>query len=587
MPTTAQVTRPTLKLNELTRAPQGLAWLERRPDQDGRTTVVAWTERGGAVDVTPPDMDVGSDVHGYGGGVYAVTPAGCYAVDSDDSQIVHIDPGGTRRLVQVGGSNQYADLAATSDAVLCIRESSASAGDALVSLANGEETVLVRDEFLAAPAPGPRDQLAWLRWSGDRMPWDATELYLASRSGSGLSEPTRIAGGSNESILEPQWGPDGALYFQSDRTGWWNLYRWNGRAVQAVAPILADCAAAPWELGYRSYSFLSGGRIGLILSTGSRDTLAICGNGRVEPVALPHTSVRPYLVTRGGRLAVIASSATKSPQVVLIDPNQPKDAKPIAGGNAESATPLSVAEHLELSTADGQPLNALVYPPTGMPKDWRAPLIVRPHPGPTDNMHDRLDWRIQFFTARGFAVAEVDYRGSTGYGRAFRESLYGHWGSYDVADCRVVAEHLIASGQAIPGQVFISGESAGGYTALKAVSDPSGPFAAAVAALAIIDPGRWQQTAARFQRAHALQLTGPAGPVRPEEIHRPVLLLHGSKDTIAPVRDVVELADALVAHGTPHRLIVFDGAGHGFTAPAHAVAALDAELTHYRAIIQR
>jgi dipeptidyl aminopeptidase/acylaminoacyl peptidase len=390
-----------------------------------------------------------------------------------------------------------------------------------------------------------------------------------------------VAGGPGESVLEPRWGPDGALYFQSDRSGWWNLHRWDGATVTPVAPMALDCAAAPWEPGYRGYGFLPGGRIGLIQKHGYRDVLAVRQpDGTIQPITLPYTSLRPYLVAHGDRLAVIGSSPSTGPHVVITDPDQSRPLQVIARApepDVRSSTP----EHVGLRAADGSELNALVYPPTGASASWRAPLIVCPHPGPTDNIRERRDWRVQFFTARGYAVAAVDYRGSTGYGRAFRESLYGHWGDYDVADCRTVAEHLIDARRAVVGRVFISGESAGGYTALKAVSDPTSPFVAAVAALSIVDPRRWQQTAARFQRPHARRLAGPAGAVRAAEIRRPVLLMHGSEDTIAPVRDVVELADALADLGSAHRLIVFDGAGHGFSRPADAEAALDAELGLY------
>jgi dipeptidyl aminopeptidase/acylaminoacyl peptidase len=285
-------------------------------------------------------------------------------------------------------------------------------------------------------------------------------------------------------------------------------------------------------------------------------------------------------------LAVIGSSSRTGPHVVVVDPERAQPLQVIAR-DSEPAAPSSVPDHVELRAADGSVLNALVYPPAEASASWRAPLIVCPHPGPTDNMHQRRDWRVQFFTARGYAVATVDYRGSTGYGRAFRQSLYGHWGDYDVADCRAVAEHLIGADRAAVGQVFISGESAGGYTALKAVSDPTSPFTAAVAALSIVDPHRWQQTAARFQRPHARRLAGPAGAVRAAEIRRPVLLMHGAQDSIAPVRDVVELADALAAQGLSHRLIVFDGVGHGFSNSVDAEAALDAELGLYQQLSAR
>jgi dipeptidyl aminopeptidase/acylaminoacyl peptidase len=581
--TTRQVTQAALKLNELIRTPQGLAWLERRPQQSGRTTVVRWTEDSGRVDLTPPDFDAGSSLHGYGGGVHAVTSTGCYVVKANDSHIVHIGPDLIQRPILTSATGLYGDLVATHESLLSIRESvGAQAFDSLVRLVENRETTLVRDDFLAAPTPGPGRQLAWLRWPDSRMPWDGTELRVATQQGDELGAPTHVAGGPTESVIEPQWGPDGSLYFQSDRSGWWNLYRWNGHIVRPVAPMSVDCAAAPWEPGYRSYTFLPGNQIGLIQNNGANDTLVICRpNGTVRPITLPYTSLRPYLVAYGDRLAVIASATNSGPKIVLVDPGRPRSTQVITESQEEPDLAFSIPERLRLAAGDGQAIHVLVYPPTNAPANWRAPLIVQPHPGPTDNMHGRLNWHIQFFTARGYAVAEVDYRGSTGYGRDFRESLYGHWGTYDAEDCRTVATHLIRQGRAIVGQVFIRGESAGGYTALKAISDPFSPFTAAVAGLSIVDPHRWQHTTTRFQRPHATRLIGPAGPVRSVDIRRPVLLMHGSKDTVAPLRDVVELGNSLAALGKPHRLIVFEGAGHGFTNPAQATAALEAELTYY------
>lgn len=586
MTTRQTVAAAAYKLNELSAVNGGLAWLERGPDASARTSVVSWTERGGAVARTPADVNVGSALHGYGGGLYAVAGDVCYAVRSDDSQIVYGQTGGPWRAALPSDADAeycYGDLAITDEGLLGVRESSGpDAADAIVMLADGSELVLVRDDFLAAPTVGPGGRLAWLRWSDDQMPWDATELRVARWRSDYVEPPVLVAGGPNESVLEPRWGPDGALYFQSDRSGWWNLYRWDGTTVVAVAPMALDCASAPWEPGYNEYAFLAGGRIGLIQKHGYRDVLAVRQpDGEIRSLDLPYTSLRPYLVAHGDRLAMIGSSPSTGPHVVIVDPNDSRGLQVVATGTGADV-PLSIPERVVLRAADGSTLNALVYAPTGASASWRAPLIVSPHPGPTDNMHERRDWRVQFFTARGYAVAAVDYRGSTGYGRAFRESLYGHWGGYDVVDCRALAEYLIDAGRAVSGQVFISGESAGGYTALKAVSDPETPFAAAVAALSIVDPRGWQETAARFQRPHARRLAGPAGAVRAAEIHRPVLLMHGSEDTIAPVRDVIELADALAVRGTPYRLIVFDGAGHGFSRPAHAEAALDAELSLYQ-----
>jgi dipeptidyl aminopeptidase/acylaminoacyl peptidase len=482
------------------------------------------------------------------------------------------------------------DLVADGQNLLCVRES--ADGDALVQLdAAGVETILVRDEFLASPAPHPDGRrLAWLRWDSTQMPWDATQLKVAERTPDGnVGTPVHVAGGDNESVLEPQWGPDGDLYFVSDRSGWWNLYRWDGETTHDVIRVAAECAAAPWELGYHSYAFLPDGQIAFLLRQGSTVRLTVARAGReIQVLDLPFTSLKPSLAIFGGRIAVIAASQAEAAGVILVDPATPETYEVLTSGFKSVDRPLSVAQRLTVPGAQGGELHVLLYPPTGpnpIEEDWSAPLIVKPHPGPTDQTNERLDWRTQFFASHGFAVAEVDYRGSTGYGRAFRESLYGHWGEYDVADCEAVARHLLAAGRTQPGKVFVSGASAGAYTALKAVSAPDTAFSAAVAGMSIVDPVRWAEGVARFQRAHAQRLAGPAGSVVAEEIRRPVLLLHGAKDHVAPLRDAEQLAADLRARGNEVDLRVFAQAGHSFSAGPVAAAVLEAELALFRGML--
>ncbi|MET7710315.1 prolyl oligopeptidase family serine peptidase [Micromonospora sp. NPDC005413] len=378
------------------------------------------------------------------------------------------------------------------------------------------------------------------------------------------------------------------MYFVSDRSGWWNLYRWDGHRVEAVAPIAGECAAEPWELGYASYGFLDGGRIVVAVQEGPRHRLVIVEpDGTVRPVDLPFTSIKPYLAVRGATVALIGSSPTAAPQVALIDL---ADADPQVEVLARSehagldGARVSTPTELRVRVASGREVLALVYPPTGAAADWRAPMIVRAHPGPTASCLLRLDWQAQFFTSRGFAVVDVDYLGSTGYGRVYRESLYGRWGLDDVDDCAAVAVHLLSTGRAVPGQVFIRGASAGGYTALHAVAQ-DGPFAAATAVSAIVDPDRWAQTVPRFQRAHAMRLRGGAGRVHAAAVQQPVLLIHGTADEVAVVEDVRELADELASLGMAPEVLLLADVGHYVASSRRAGAALEAELAHYRSVM--
>ncbi|AYF30446.1 S9 family peptidase [Micromonospora tulbaghiae] len=378
------------------------------------------------------------------------------------------------------------------------------------------------------------------------------------------------------------------MYFMSDRSGWWNLYRWDGHGVEAVAPLAGECAAEPWELGYASYDFLDDGRIVMAVQEGPRHRLVVIDpTGTVQPVDLPYTSIKPYLAAQGSTVALIASSPTAAPQVALVHlaKDEPQLEVLARSEHAElSGTEVSTPVELRVRVPDGREVLALVYPPTGSTTGWQAPVIIRAHPGPTASCLLRLDWQVQFFTSRGFAVVDVDYLGSTGYGRAFRESLYGRWGLDDVTDCTSVAEHLLAAGRAVPGQVFIRGASAGGYTALHAVAQ-NGPFAAATAVSAIVDPDRWATTVPRFQRAHAMRLRGGAGRVRADAVRRPVLFVHGTDDDVAVAEDVRELTAQLASRGARHELLLLPGVGHYVASSARAGEALEAELAHYRSVM--
>ncbi|PZG15075.1 S9 family peptidase [Micromonospora craterilacus] len=378
------------------------------------------------------------------------------------------------------------------------------------------------------------------------------------------------------------------MYFVSDRGGWWNLFRWDGHEVEAVAPIAGECAAEPWELGYTSYDFLDDGRIVVAVQEGPRHRLVVIDpRGSVRPVDLPYTSIKPYLAAQGTTVGLIGSSPTAAPQVALVhlaDDNPRVEVLAKSEHVELSGARVSTPTELRVQVAGGREVLALVYPPTGSTADWLAPVIVRAHPGPTASCLLRLDWQAQFFTSRGFAVVDVDYHGSTGYGRTFRESLYGRWGLDDVDDCTAVAAHLLAAGRAIPGRIFIRGASAGGYTALHAVAQ-NGPFAAATAVSAIVDPNRWAETVPRFQRAHALRLRGGAGRVQATAVQRPVLFIHGTADDVAVVEDVQVLADQLAARDVPHQLLLLPDVGHYVATSAEAGTALEAELAHYHAVM--
>jgi dipeptidyl aminopeptidase/acylaminoacyl peptidase len=567
-PTALDVARAGVSYDWLTSADGRLYWVESSPDT-GRAALVTWSE--GSISVLPRD-GVESGLHAYGGMPYAILSSG-EAIEVDDSS------GQLSGAVMAPATeHDYGDLTWSGEEILGVREG--DAGDELIAVdvPSGHLRVLEKtDGFIASPRVSA-DQLAWVRWASDVMPWDSSEVWVAGYSAGGKPVgPVRVAGGLDESAFQPQWGPDGWLHYLSDRTGWWNLYRWRDGRTEAVAPMDAECATAPWESGYANYTFLPDGRIAMTVQRGPVHELVVVSSGGVVSLPVLYTSIKPFLAALGDRIAVIGASPTRRQEIALVSTDGSGGVEVIRRGPDHQFGDVSVPE----LTKVGQ-VTALFYPPSGDTQP--APVIVRPHAGPTYHSDLRLDGEVQFFTSRGFAVADVDYRGSTGYGRAFRKALDGQWGRLDVADCEAVAQHLIDTGRALPGAVFISGASAGGYTALRAVSE-DGPFALAVARSAIVDPDRWTTTAPRFQRPHAAILASPDAAVEADRVRRPVLLIHGVRDEIAPIGDVTALADDLRERGLLVGLLALEGVGHYVSGSALATA-LEAELDAYRGVLK-
>ncbi|MFD8783766.1 prolyl oligopeptidase family serine peptidase [Kitasatospora sp. NPDC059599] len=564
-----------------------LWWLQADPNHGGIRRVMHQDRIGTTVAVTPSDVSVGSELHAYGGGSFAVVDDGLWFV-GDDGSLFHQPPGcAPKRIVPVCGSEQYGELApGPGGVVLAVRGDDTT--DEIITVApSGAVQILVRSsEFLACPRIAG-ETLAYLEWSRDRMPWDSTRLLL-SDARSGLRGPGRIvAGGPEESVVQPSWGPDGSLYFLSDRTGWWNLYRLRDDAAEIVIPIDADCAPAPWEGGYQSYGFTTDGSVVLTLLDGHSTQLVEVDPAGVRRRLGPNlTSVKPYIAVDSDRVAVIASTPLSAPGLWSLNLVAGEEGLARQVGTApESALPWT-PHPPEVRTAPGPAghVGFLFHRPPGaaMP----VPLVVRAHPGPTDDVPLRLDWTTQFFVSHGFAVAEVLYRGSTGRGREFRQVLHGHWGEYDVEDCAAVAEHLRSTGVARPKAIFITGASAGGYTALQAASRP-GPFAGATATSAIIDPARWELSVPPFQRPHATVLRGPAGAATPKGIRCPVLVIHGAADTITSAEDAMRFAQELATLSDDHAGLLLDNGDHYLSSPVAREQALHAELAFYNRIMRR
>ncbi|GJF30342.1 peptidase [Kitasatospora sp. NE20-6] len=581
------VARKLVTCDEVRFAAGALWWLQSDPDHGGSRRIMRAGLGGTARAVTPPELSVGGQLHAYGGGDFAAAADGVWFVGGDGSLFHHAAVGGAPVRIAAGGEQvQYGDLSLTSDGVLLAVRGHDSMDEIVSVSPSGETSVMVRSSgFLASPRL-EQGMLAYLEWDRDQMPWDGSRLRLAPAGSGTIGPGAVVAGGPQESVVQPSWGPDGHLYFMSDRTGWWNLYRLHsGSEVEAVAPIDADCTPAPWEGGYQSYGFATHGEVVLTITDGiTSELLSVDGAGGQRRLAPNLTSVKPYVAVADGSVIVIGSTPSSPASIwsAELAVGSTGSAQRVGPEPAPSPSWTVSPPSVETVGSAGGPLRLLLHQPAGA---GQVPLIVRAHPGPTDGVPLRLDWTTQFFVSHGFTVAEVLYRGSTGQGRAFRQSLHGHWGEYDVDDCATVAEQLLASGLATPGAVFISGASAGGYTALQAACRPA-PFAGATAVSAIIDPVRWEKSVPAFQRPHAAVLSGPTGAVLPGNIRRPVLMIHGTRDTITSSDDARKFADELAARGDDHDSLFLEGGDHYLSDPASRERALRAELDFYQRVIR-
>ena len=430
------------------------------------------------------------------------------------------------------------------------------------------------------------------------MPWDGTELWVAELLSDGsLGKRILVAGGESESIFQPQWSPDGILYFISDRTGWWNLYRWDGDHATPVAPRAAEFGVAQWLFRQSTYAFASAERILCVYEQQSGATLAALdtGTGALAPLDVPYTAFR-YLRAGPGWVAFVGSSPAVVSAIVQVD-LATGAARELRCGSTLPVDPdyISVPQAIEFPTEGGQTAYAFFYPPRNRdfvaPAGERPPLIVKSHGGPTSAALATLSPGIQYWTTRGFAVVDVNYGGSTGYGRAYRERLYGQWGVIDVQDCANAARYLVAEGLVDPDRLIITGGSAGGYTTLCALTFTD-VFRAGASHFGIGDLVMLARDTHKFESRYGDHLIGPY-PERADLYHArspihftdriscPVIVLQGLDDRVVPPSQAEQIVAGLRAKKLPFAYLPFPGEGHGFVRAENMKRAIEAELYFY------
>ncbi len=587
-------------------------WLEMRPAEGGRSVVVRsdpWSE---PVDVTPPGFDVRTRAHEYGGGAYFARGPTVFFSNFGDQRLLRQELGGEPRPITPErpspASVRYADGVVTPDGRLlaCVRErhEGGAVTNELVALpADGSaEPWIVAGgrDFYSFPRVSPDGaRLAWTCWDHPRMPWEGTDLWVADLSVDGRAgEPRLVAGGQAESIFQPEWSPDGTLHFVSDRTGWWNLYREHNGEIDALAPMAAEFGVPQWSFGYSSYAFLADGRIACIYERDGQEHLAVLDPATSEllDLDLPFATFGPFLRSEGSRLMFVAGGPAMPNRVVSLDfVTRSVDVLRESLDLAIDPGYVSAPRAIEFPTEGGLTAHAYFYPPANRdfvgPEGERPPLIVMSHGGPTSESTQEFDLAKQFFTGRGFAVVDVNYGGSSGYGREYRERLKGRWGVVDVADCINAARFLAEAGEVDGRCLAIRGGSAGGYTTLCALTFHD-EFAAGASYFGVADAEALARDTHKFESRYLDWLIGPypeaadvyraRSPIHfTDRLSCPVILFQGLEDEVVPPSQAEEMVRALRAKGLPLAYIAFQGEQHGFRKADSIRRAHEAELYFY------
>jgi dipeptidyl aminopeptidase/acylaminoacyl peptidase len=584
-------------------------WLEARPQESGRTVLVRRSQSGDRQDLTPAPFNVRTRVHEYGGGAYAVRDDLVVASNFTDQRVYLFSGGEAEPLTpESAGHLRYADLEldVARGRVLAVREDHRAPGEAIntlvaVPLSGGDEgRVLIEGhDFFSSPRLSPDGKrLAWLAWDHPNMPWDGTRLWSAEIApDGGLSDVREVAGGDGESIVQPAWALDNSLYFVSDRSGWWNLYRADRDGAVPVCPMSAEFAGPAWAFGLRWYAFLDPGTILACFSEGGRWHLGTIdvGAGRLHRLPLPYSEFSGLAVA-DGRALLRAGRPDGPAAIILLDPASGSLTEVCTAGDLPvDPSYLARPEAIAFPNDDGAITHAFYYPPAN--PDFRAPqselppVIVKSHGGPTGSTSSELRLSTQFWTSRGFAVCDVDYGGSTGYGRVYRERLNGRWGEVDVLDCIAAAQFLVAQDKADARRLAITGGSAGGYTTLCALTFHD-VFRAGASHYGVSDLEALARDTHKFESRYLDRLVGPwpeaaalyraRSPIHHvDQLSCPIIFFQGLEDAVVPPSQAELMVEELRRKGLPVAYLAFPGEQHGFRRAETIQTVLRAELAFY------
>ncbi len=582
-----------------------IIWLESRPSEAGRSVLVRRGADGRTTDITPPPFNVRSRVHEYGGGAFAVHRGLIVFVNFSDQRLYAVDGTAAPRALTPVNDQRFADLHVDRrrDRIICVCEDHSGDGEpqnSLVAVPLGggaPEPLADGHDFFAAPALSPDGrQLAWMTWDHPNMPWDASDLWLAAIDGEGrLGKPRHIAGGPAEAPQQPLFSPDGVLHFISDRSGWWNLYVWSDGEALPLCPLDAEFGQPLWQLGTETYRFLANGAILCTYIDDGIEQLARLEGGRLQAIPTPY-AVTSLPAPCGDRLVLLGAAVDRPACIALLEPRD--GAVEVVKLSTEAAldpADISRAEAITFPTEGGLTSRAFYYPPRSArfdaPPGEKPPLLVIGHGGPTGATGNALSLRIQYWTSRGFAVVDVNYGGSSGFGRAYRDRLAGTWGIVDVDDCVNAARFLAKQGLADADRLIIRGGSAGGYTTLSALTFRD-TFRAGTSLYGIGDLETLARDTHKFESRYLDRIVGPWPEARDvyrqrspinftERLNCPVIFFQGLEDKVVPPNQAEAMVAALKAQNLPVAYLAFEGEGHGFRQAATIKRVLESELVFY------
>ena len=586
-------------------------WLENRPAQGGRLVIMRRNQAGAISETTPEGFNVRNRVHEYGGGAYTVCNGIIYFVNFSDNCIYKQKLDGIPQSITNPGKKRYADLLVDSlgKRLICVCEdhenSSAEPVNTLIGISletgGGVDILHTGYDFYASPALSSQgDKLAFIAWRHPYMPWDKSELLLLDMSKSGNQKAQVVCGGTKEEALfQPVWDDNGGLYFVSDRNGWWNLYYYSPeKGCACIYEMSADFGTPLWVFGLSCFDLNKDNSLICSYTKDGRWYLARLADGGLTSYDLPYSDIG-YVKTSSNNAYFIASGPQEAKCVVKLDisSGDTEILKSFAAGDFDKAE-LSQAQVISYPTSNGQVAFGNFYAPTNVlykaSENELPPLIVKCHGGPTSQASTGLDLSIQFWTNRGYAVFDVNYRGSSGFGRAYRQSLNGQWGKYDLDDCISGAQYLADQKMVDRNRLIIRGGSAGGYTVLAALTF-SRVFKAGASYYGIGNLEDLVSDTHKFESRYLDSLVGPYPETKQlykerspinfiEKLASPVIFFQGLEDKVVPPGQAEQMVEALDKKGLPVAYVTFPEEGHGFRQAPNIKRSLEAEFYFYSRI---